>query len=1087
MKKSCTSPMILTVLLVTLFLMHPVHTVVAQEVRAAPSTIPQVRSFTPTAQGRQEFEFFQKGRLEFEASSLSFDPSDSGATATTGALPNEGGAPAFRQPLQVQRVGFSPADFPTNQSFNARGPVYRFGPQGIRFQQPALLTLPYESELEDEALIEIYYYNRETRRWEVQPTVSRDTRNRTVTALIGHFSEYVAGSSSFTVDEAGTLDGGNRLGAWVDPYLGSLLIDSTEFDIPARGLSLSLGARFNSDYLYRKVLPDFIGSETTAGLTRVKPGNQVYAFPQTDIKSGWYYELPYCTFSTNTLDLVLENGRKHELSNCIAQWKSMTNGASRDYGAYRIFRPSSSVLRILIPEAELGVQVSLNTSGVVSQASVYFPDGSRAEFPASGAVRYRYDASGKNRLEYTFSGTTLQKVTHTDGRTVKILTYINGDDKECIVYLLSTSPDPGVLNEGDQFLGRRVFDANGELLLFSDFLQTHNFTPESTGFALNSANESTYFHVLQRTSYEYNLNSTVTDNTIEIFEPGGGYRKFVFGKSFGPQMVSHAQTVEYRIVGTGEDRGEESLTKSYSRYQNKPKVVRQLKSESKGLADGSVREFKYYCSHASEEAFTTASFNFNTYDTVFGGILGYTNWNTTPSRSTIVIKKSTEGAESYLTEEKLTFTHTGSSPEWSYCGIGQAETLKHTGQSTPSSTLFEKVVRTFILKYDGYYPASETVYRGGGTSAAWTITNTYDSYARLIKKHDTRSGNQCLYYLYGGLPGSAAFSYPYTAPTTRDLYTAFKVVGGTGNEVAANTYHKEYQQFDGNLNVVQRKRMELVPNGTGGYTTSASNTSYSYDLATNNLIALTLPNGDTVSISYGTGWKSSFATQDSRTLSTTPLKYLKTDFDYDIRGRLLSRRAYIADNTGIPIVDPRFPLSYREYTYDGLSRVLSVSRRNADDSTIKLRRTVYDDTNLSVLSTDARGYQSLTYYDTFFRPAGRYSYRPDTDTRNADYNGSGRAELSHSTYTYDPARISLLLSETTYLTPGEVDPLTIAYTYDTLGRGTKAQRTRSGTTITVSETAYIDLTNEVVTKSYRTGTVFTTVRVDKDWLDRPSI
>jgi hypothetical protein len=109
-----------------------------------------------------------------------------------------------------------------------------------------MLTLPYESAGGNDELIEIYYYDKERQRWEVQPTISRDTVEKTITIEVKHFSDYVAGMSSFKVDEAGTLGGSGQLGPRVDPYLGALTIESEEFFIPARGIPLSLNAKLST-------------------------------------------------------------------------------------------------------------------------------------------------------------------------------------------------------------------------------------------------------------------------------------------------------------------------------------------------------------------------------------------------------------------------------------------------------------------------------------------------------------------------------------------------------------------------------------------------------------------------------------------------------------------------------------------------------------------------------------------------------------------------------------------------------------------------------------------------------------------------
>ncbi len=410
----------------------------------------------------------------------------------------------------------------------------------------------------------------------------------------------------------------------------------------------------------------------------------------------------------------------------------------------------------------------------------------------------------------------------------------------------------------------------------------------------------------------------------------------------------------------------------------------------------------------------------------------------------------------------------------------------YDGAEAGTSREYEKTARTFSKIYGSYYPLVETVYRGGSSTAAWTVTNAYDAFGRVVTRNDSRAGNSCVYYLYNGAAGSAAFSYPYTAPAGWDLYTAFGVAGGTAREAVSGVYHRTYYEYDGSLNVTRELVRELAADGSA---MPDATTQYSYDPDTNVLMSVTTPTGEEIELTYGNGWKSSYVCRDMRLLSASPVRYFRTDADYDLRGRLIYRRLYMADSTHQPVLDGRYPGGCAYFHYDGLGRLRLLFKAETDPDqgwpNHKILRVEYDDENRTVLKTDARGYQVLTRYDPFFRPVDRYTYKPMDETCTMDYNGWKRTELTHVRYSYDPAQVGLLLEETAFLGASDTDPLAARYGYDTLGRPTKAERVRSGNPITLREAEYSDATNTVLTRSYRSASEYTAVEIDRDWLGRP--
>ncbi len=166
--------------------------------------------------------------------------------------------------------------------FRPTGQAYRFGPSGLRFREPALLTLAYKNEtgLPDD-LIDIFYYNPDTGRWERMPRVALDTVNKTVTAEITHFSTYAPGIEIGLVEEGispyRTYFQHNQ--EKVDPGTGNLIIESEDLRIPGRGLDLVLKRRFS--------LARYLDSYGLICL----PAD--YIAPPYEFANGWHFCFPY--------------------------------------------------------------------------------------------------------------------------------------------------------------------------------------------------------------------------------------------------------------------------------------------------------------------------------------------------------------------------------------------------------------------------------------------------------------------------------------------------------------------------------------------------------------------------------------------------------------------------------------------------------------------------------------------------------------------------------------------------------------------------------------------------------------------------
>jgi hypothetical protein len=246
--------------------------------------------YIPQTSGLHDIDFGNKGRLSFDTTQVN----TSRVAEDRLLAEEERGISGVCAAIEISSQRADVANFPAEgQVFQAYSRAYHFEPKDLYFEKPAILTLPYNAaEGVNESWIEIFYYNKENSMWEAVPKVSQDIANKTITVEISHFSDYVAGMSSFRVDEGGSIDGGGQLASEVDPYFGTLLLKSTEASVDSRGVNLAIEASFNSDYLYKKYVSVFsggqtpVGTETTAGRTLVKTPTLKYPFAGTDTSSG---------------------------------------------------------------------------------------------------------------------------------------------------------------------------------------------------------------------------------------------------------------------------------------------------------------------------------------------------------------------------------------------------------------------------------------------------------------------------------------------------------------------------------------------------------------------------------------------------------------------------------------------------------------------------------------------------------------------------------------------------------------------------------------------------------------------------------
>ena len=450
--------------------------------------------YTPLEEGVHEIPFGGKGRLSFDSTKVKTAYVDPAKLKTT----EEARKSVLGASIEVRSQDASQKNFPTGQQqFKAQGKVFHFEPEGLMFETPATLTLPYESvEGLDDSRINIYYYNKISSMWDVVPKLSQNAENKTITVGISHFSDWVPGISSFRTDESGSIDGGGQLTRDVDPYFGAISLRSNEVLVKARGVDLGIESSFNSDYLYTRYLSTYSGSETSAGQTLVRAPHLKYPYPGVDTSCGWAYNFLYCEYNDyNELTLILPNGRVYDFSQALIAWLGTSSGGTiTTVPSCIIEKPTFNTIRILIVEAGYGIDAVITDIAIpeegypkthfaeVSNVNVYNAKGERFTFSSAGPLQYQYDVSGKNFLHYVYSsGSVLQRVEHSDGRAIKIFPYTNSSGTKSLAYVLSSSASMTTLNTDDQFLARRVFDSS-ERLQYADKLGTVSGFSSSTNW-----------------------------------------------------------------------------------------------------------------------------------------------------------------------------------------------------------------------------------------------------------------------------------------------------------------------------------------------------------------------------------------------------------------------------------------------------------------------------------------------------------------------------------------------------------------------------------------------------------------------------
>jgi RHS repeat-associated protein len=287
-------------------------------------------------------------------------------------------------------------------------------------------------------------------------------------------------------------------------------------------------------------------------------------------------------------------------------------------------------------------------------------------------------------------------------------------------------------------------------------------------------------------------------------------------------------------------------------------------------------------------------------------------------------------------------------------------------------------------------------------------------------------------------------------------------------------------------------------------------TGFAYDSSTNNLLTITKPLGNTINMAYGSGWKSSYVVSDYKILDNNlggTTQYVVTAYDYDIKGRLITKTVRLksdtaANDTNLYVYGSSAPKTMSQYTYDGMDRLLTKIVGDGTTQTPVLAHQYFDAGDSSwvnlpyMIQTDYLGFRTKTYYDSRYRLMGTEKYKPNQPTSGSlTYSSSWEVKIGSEWNYYQPV-IEKVGWNYKYTNPDEASSHAVVtqYTYDNIGRPTLVQQKNTDVTNylgdsvyhTLKSISYDESANAVITQTFVDDVSgnFTQTRIENDWLGR---
>jgi hypothetical protein len=179
---------------------------------------------------------------------------------------------------------------------------------------------------------------------------------------------------------------------------------------------------------------------------------------------------------------------------------------------------SASSRRSFCLESEEHYNVVLPGDLVIinDEIKVVFSKDSSMTYQISTSCNFDIYLDDQGGQEYTILKGRLQKITHSDGRSVKFYYYESGASRHMVI-LLSSDPDMENFAEGDQFLGFYTIGLESNLLTKYQTCSDKQHAAETGGFSVDlEANQSQYFEIMQTVTYEHYLTNEPTPDTDKI-------------------------------------------------------------------------------------------------------------------------------------------------------------------------------------------------------------------------------------------------------------------------------------------------------------------------------------------------------------------------------------------------------------------------------------------------------------------------------------------------------------------------------------------------------------------------------------------
>ena len=615
-------------------------------------------------------------------------------------------------------------------------------------------------------------------------------------------------------------------------------------------------------------------------------------------------------------------------------------------------------------------------------------------------------------------------------------------------------------------------------------IEIHDSLPEGTGY-------------WKRIDYEYNY-SVQGSNITDGFVDGGFNEDNVEGPSVSSFDASDI-TVTQTVITTGisnifddRDLTKDVITfsydeKSFHKGQSSEQKLR-ISDDSKSwlFVSKTVKSLGKPCANAGFYGVMT-SFDYE------GGNPAIVSDGGASWRKSTNYRYDAYGRPVRITVVSPSFELKKSQTTWKQY-VGSSNFLAQEG--TPDLDPLNKFSGNYLS--NNYQQVFNAFYAMGLVGATVEEVDAYGALKTVYNQYDLGTGNLLMtdVTIASSLIGSGDM-YSANMPNFRAVYGSTIVTDPTqidwsyqGSPLSNNWTNAIFEE-----------------SGLSGIVSHAR-TYYAYDASTNNLLQITKPNGNTINLSYGSGWLSSYVASDYKTLDTNILgatQYVVTSYTYDVKGRLTSKTVRfksdtLANDTNLYVYGSSAPKTMTQYTYDGMDRLLTKAVGDGTTQTAVLQIQYLDSGDGSwadpyMIVTDYLGFRTKSYYDSRYRLVFLRRFKPNQSIGgNLSYSSSWEVKISAEQNIYDIAT-GKVFQNIKFTNSNEDSNQSITqYTYDSIGRLTEVDSLNSdianyqGDSVfkTLKLVSYDESVNAVITQEFVDSASgnYVQTRIENDWLGR---